>query len=251
MTYLFPILLAGMGIYVLYSAIVGKGRLFAMENMKEETKEKAHKIMRTMYFALAAVMILMAVANFGQNVLFSQPLSYYEATDAYKTEFADIITDGKVEYEGTTYTVDGHHTTDEMNALLQAANAKYPDKFTDNTSSGLSCLGASSGSSKIANYYKVVEVTDADGNAVYQSTIGSVRSDANDGSFISKLYGAIAPSFFRIISYVLMGLAVVGVVSLFLIIRKFTDKEKEAKARSYSNGTSMPSSAFNFDDEKK
>lgn len=251
MTYLFPILLAAMGIYVLYSAIVGRGRLFAMENIKDELKEKAHKLMRLMYFALAAVMILMAIANFGQTVLFSQQVTYYEATDAYKTEFADIITDGKIEYEGKTYTVDGQHDVSEMNALLMAANAKYPDKFTSNTaSSPLSCFGASAGSSKIANYYKEVRVTDADGNPVYLSTIKSIRSDANDGSFISKLYKAIPSSLLRILSYVLMGLAVVGVVGVFVLIRKFTDKEKEQKARTYAAGNTMPSSAFNFDDEE-
>ena len=246
MTYLFPILLAAMGIYVLYSAIVGRGRLFAMENIKDELKEKAHKLMRLMYFALAAVMILMAIANFGQTVLFSQQVTYYEATDAYKTEFAEIITDGKIEYEGKTYTVDGQHDVSEMNALLMAANAKYPDKFTSNTaSSPLSCFGAS------ANYYKEVRVTDAEGNPVYQSTIKSIRSDANDGSFISKLYKAIPSSLLRILSYVLMGLAVVGVVGVFVLIRKFTDKEKEQKARTYAAGNTMPSSAFNFDDEEK
>ena len=251
MTYLFPILLAVMGIYVLYGAIVGKGRLFAMDNIKEEAKEKVHKTLRLLYFALAAVMLLMALSNFGQTVLYSQQVTYYEVTPAYSADFADIITDGTVEYEGTKYTVDGQHDVSEINAILMAANAAHPDKFTDESSySMLSCMGSGS-SSKVANYYNMIEVTDANGNKIYESTIGSVRSDANDGSFISKLYGAISPTLLRVLSYVFMGLAIVGVVSLFVIIRKNTDKEKEAKNRAQSSGQAMPSSAFNFDDEEK
>ena len=251
MTYLFPLLLLAMGIYVLYGAIVGKGRLFAMENIKEEAKEKVHKWLRILYFALAGIMFLTAIANFGQTVLYSTPLSYYEATDAYKQDFADIIKDGKVTYNDTVYEVDGEHDVTGMNALLMAANEVHPEKLTDSSSSSMfSCMG-SSGTSKVAQYYREIEVLDANGKRVYQSTIGTARSDTDDGSFLYKLYSAFSDTFLRVLSYVFMGLAVIGVVGLFLIIRKFTDKEKEAKARTYASQPSMPTSAFDFDEEDK
>ena len=253
MTYLFPLLLLAMGIYVLYGAIVGKGRLFAMENIKEEAKEKVHKMLRGLYFALAVVLFLTAAVNFTQSVLYSSPLNYYEVTQAYYTDFADIIKeDGTVQYQGEDYTVAGQHNVTEMNALLMAANAVHPEKLTDqSSSSAMSCLGSSASQSKVAQYYNEIQVKDAEGNQVYQSTLGAVRSDANDGSFLSKLYGAFSNNLLRILSYVFMGIAIVGVIGLFVIIRKFTDKEKEAKTRTYANGNAMPSSAFNFDEEEE
>ena len=249
MTYLFPILLLAMSIYVFYSAITGKGRLFSMENIKEDAKEKVHKLLRTLYFVLGAIMLLMALSNFGQSVLYSNAMIEYEATDTYKSDFADVIKDGTVEYEGKTYTVEGRHSVEEMDAILRAAMAVHPDKF-QSQSAGFSCLGGGA-SSNVANYYKAIPVTDQNGRQVYTSSIGSVRSDANDGSFLSKLYSAISSKTMSILSYVFMGLAVLCVVAIFIIINKFTDKEKLAKARAQQVNPAMPSSAFNFDDEDK
>lgn len=252
MTYLFPILLFAMGVYVLYGAITAKGRLFAMENIKEDCVDQAKKLMRTLYFCIAALMLLMALTNFGQTVLYSRSESYYELTEVYTTDFADIIQDGKVTYDNKSYTVEGQHNADEMNAFLMAANAKHPEKFQSDSSSAsmFSCVG-SGAQSKITQYYKESAVTDADGNPVYTSTIGSIRSDANDGSFISKLYKAVSSTLLRVLSYVFMGLTIVLIVLLFVVIRKFTDKEKEAKARTYTAGNAMPSSAFHFDEDEK
>ena len=258
MNYLFPILLAAMGIYVLYGAITAKGRLFAMDNIKEESVDQVKKIMRGLYFAIAALMILMAITNFGQSVLYAQEDRIYEVTEAYSTDFADIIQDGKVTYqenetaETEVYPIAGQHTVEEMNALLKAANKAHPENFTSDTAASMfSCAGTSAAQTKIAQYYKESVVTDANGNPVYISTIGSVRSDANDGSFISKLYGILSPTLLRVLSYVFMGLTIVLIALLFVVIRKFTDKEKEAKARTYASGNAMPSSAFHFDEDEK
>ena len=252
MTYLFPILLLAMGVYVLYGAITAKGRLFAMENIKEDCVDQAKKIMRILYFAIAALMILMAITNFGQTVLYSQDERYYELTEAYTTDFADIIEDGKVTYDNKSYTVEGHHTTDEMNAFLMAANAKHPEKFqTQSSSASLFSCSPSAAQTAIAQYYKESASTDAEGNPIYISTIGNIRSDANDGSFISKLYNTLSTTLLRVLSYVFMGLTIVLIVVLFIVIRKFTDKEKAEKARTYASGNAMPSGAFNFDEDKK
>ena len=45
---------------------------------------------------------------------------------------------------------------------------------------------------------------------------------------------------------------IVGVVLIFVVTRKYTDKEKLQKARSQAQGyQSMPSSAFDFDADAK
>lgn len=251
MTYLFPILLLAMAVYVLYGAITAKGRLFAMENIKEDCVDQAKKYMRILYFAIAALMLLMAVTNFGQSVLYSQDERYYELTEAYSTDFSDVIEDGKVTYDNKSYTVEGHHSAEEMNAFLTAANAKHPEKFQSSTPASMFSCGGSGAQALIAKYYKESVVTDADGNPVYISTIGNIHSDANDGSFISKLYGALSPTLLRVLSYVFMGLTIVLIALLFVVIHKFTDKEKAAKARSYASGSAMPKGAFNFDDDEK
>ncbi len=247
MTYLFPILLFAMCIYVFYGAITGKGKLYSLENIKEESKEKVHKLLRTIYFAIGAILLLMAVFNFGQTVLYSNAIIEYEVTDAYKTEFADVITDGQVVYSDQAYPIEGKHSVEEMDAILRAAMAVHPEPFQSQSS--MSCLGG--GSSNIEKYYAASPLLDQNGRQVYTSTIGDVRSDADDGSFISKLYGALSSNLLSILSYVFMGLAVLGVVAVFIILRKFTDKEKEAKARAQATGQSMPSSAFNFDEDGK
>ncbi len=249
MTYLFPILLLAMSAYVLYGAIAGKGKLFSLENIKDECKDKIRKYLRILYAALGVIVLLMAVVNFGQSVLYSNAIVEYEATDAYKTEFADVITDGTVEYGGMTYRVEGKHTVEEMDAILRAAMSAHPDKF-QTQQSAMSCLGGGA-SANVQNYYSASPVLDENGNAVYVSTIGSVRSDANDGSFLSKLYRAISSKAMSILSYVFMGLAVLCVVAIFVLINKFTDKEKLAKARAQQTGASMPSGAFRFDEEDK
>lgn len=246
MTFLFPILLLGISIYVFYNAFTGKGKLYSLENIKDDAKEKVHKLLRAIYFVLGALMLVMALFNFLQTALYSNAIIEYEATDAYRTEFADVITDGTVTYENQTYTLDGKHSVEEMDAILRAAMEKHPEPFQ---STSASCLGG--GSSDIQKYYEATPLTDSDGKQVYTSSIGNVRSDTDDGSFLSKLYHAFSSKLLSILSYVFMGLALVGVVSVFLIIRKFTDKEKEAKAKVQATRPSMPSSAFNFDEEEK
>ena len=69
-------------------AIKGEGKLFSMENFKEESRGTAKKYMRILYFALAAIMLLMAITNGLQTVLFSNRLNYFKVTDAYKETFS-------------------------------------------------------------------------------------------------------------------------------------------------------------------
>lgn len=284
---LFPILLLAMGIYVLVSAIKGEGRLFSMENFKDDSKDKAKKIMRALYFALAAVMLIMALVNGLQTVLYSNKLTYYKVTDAYKTTFSDLLENGKLTYTTTEsassgmsclgggtgqevtygpYSVDNEMMEmTEISAFINKAYSVYGEDTTKfpRVSGGLmSCGGTTVDYSK---YYQQSDLFDNAGNivyaesdaekanthVVYTSSIGNARSDVNDGSFISKLYGFVNPKALTVLNYVFLGLAVLGLAGLFVITRKFTDKEKLQKARAQQvSGPSMPSSAFNFDEKE-
>lgn len=284
---LFPILLAAMGIYVLVGAIKGSGRLFSLENFKDDSKEKAKKYMRILYFALAAIMLLMAFVNGLQTVLYTNKLTYYRVTDAYKDNFGDLLENGTLTYTATEtagggmscmggggtavektygpYSVDNNKMElEEISAFINKAYSAYKDdqtKFPITSGGLLSCTG---GTVDYAKYYEQTDLIDDEGNpiyatsaaekanghVVYLSSVGNTRSDANDGSFVSKLYGAFSPTLLSVLNYVLLGLVLVGLIALFLITRKYTDKEKMQKAREQQvSGPSMPSSAFNFDDE--
>ena len=285
---LFPVLLLAMGVYVLFGAIKGSGRLFAMENFKDDSRDKAKKYMRILYFALAAIMLLMALVNGLQSALFSNKLTYYKITDAYKDTFPELIEDGTLSYTATESASGGYscmgsgetkevtygpYSADnekmelqEISAFINKAYSLYKDdqtKFPVTSGGMMSCMG---GSVDYSKYYAQTDLlddadnpvypeSDADrerGHVVYVSAFGSVRSDANDGSFASKLYGAVSMKLLSVLNYVLLGLAIVGLIGLFLVTRKYTDKEKLKKAREQQvRGPSMPSGAFEFEDEEK
>ena len=101
--------------------------------------------------------------------------------------------------------------------------------------------------------YGTTDAEKAEGHVVYTSSYGKVRSDANDGSFASKLYSFLTPTLLTVLNYVFLGLAVVGLVTLFVLTSRFTDKEKLRKARAQQSGASasMPKGAFNFDEDEK
>ena len=273
MGFLFPILLLVLSIYVLTGAIKGEGKLFSLENFKDDSKEKAKKIMRIIYFALAAIMLLMALTNGAQSLLYGNKLTYYKITEAYKEAFPDMIDENGflVGHEGEDeYNVSNEKMTQAVaiGGFIQDAYNKYgtdQTKFPRVSSGGLSCMGTSVDYDK---YYKdtdLIKVVNGEdiplydekdmdqGEVVYYSLYGNVRSDAKDGSFLSKLYGFFSQKLLSVLNYVFLGLAVIAVVGLFLVSRKYTDKEKLAKARAQQTGQSMPSSAFDFsdDDSKK
>ncbi len=273
MSFLFPILLLVLGLYVLVGAIKGEGKLFSLENFKDDSKEKARKIMRIIYFALAAIMLLMALTNGAQSLLYGNTLTYHKITEAYKEAFPDMIDENGflVGHEGDAeYNVSNEKMTQAIaiGGFIQDAYNKYgtdTSKFPQVSGGGLSCMSSTIDYEKYykkTNLIKVVNGEDIplydekdtdQGEVVYCSTYGNVRSDANDGSFLSKLYGFCSQKLLTVLNYVFLGLAVIAVVGLFLVSRKYTDKEKLAKARAQQTGQSMPSSAFDFsdDDSKK
>lgn len=290
---LFPVLLLAMGAYVLVGAIKGKGRLFSLENFKDDCKEKGRKILRAIYFALAGIMFFMALVNFAQSSLFSSTTTYYRITDAYREAFPDLIEGGTLTYTTTESTSSGMSCMgaassgkevtygpydandqamemEEISAFINKAYSVYGSdqtKFPTKSGGLMSCMGTSVDYEKYyeqTNLIKVVDGKDvpvygttdaekAEGHVVYTSSYGKVRSDANDGSFASKLYSFLTPTLLTVLNYVFLGLAVVGLVTLFVLTSRFTDKEKLRKARAQQSGASasMPKGAFSFDEDEK
>lgn len=126
-------------------------------------------------------------------------------------------------------------STDETKPLLNVTkdDPLAADTTTTNTSSSslLSCMGTSSGSSTPA----VAEAAKYGYSPAHKS---------------ETIFSGISYEAFNIMNYVFMGLSLAILVGLFIVIRKMTDKDKKAKARS-TNGPAggMPSAAFNFDDD--
>ena len=161
---MFDWLLLAISVYVLYAGIVGKGRLYSVENIKEGQEEAFKALSRKIYIFLGIAMVI----NSGASLLRSTFYTYQEVTPA----------------TGTT-------------------------------------------------------------SAVYDMV---ATRDLGAFSFLT-------PEVFNIISYVALALTMGLIVLLVVKMRKFVDKNAQAKksaaAGPAKGGSSMPSSAFNFDEDEK
>ncbi len=161
---MFDWLLLAISVYVLYAGIVGKGRLYSVENIKEGKEEEFKKLSQKIYIFLGIAMVI----NSGASLLRSTFYTYQEVTPA----------------SGTTA------------AVYELMPAKD--------------LGA---------------------------------------------FSFLTPTVFNVISYVALALTLGLIVLLVVKMRKFVDKDAQAKRSAAAGATksssSMPSSAFNFDEEDK
>ena len=68
-------------------------------------------------------------------------------------------------------------------------------------------------------------------------------------------FSFLTPTVFNIISYVALAMTLGLIVLLIVKMRKYVDKDAQAKraaaAGPAKSGSSMPSSAFNFDEDEK
>lgn len=297
-SFLFPILLLAMGAYVLYGAIKGEGKLFSMENIKDDSKDQAKKVMRILYFCLAAIMLVMALTNTLSTVLYNNRITYFKVTEEYTRAFPDMISENGTLYQVNINNNQGSFAKEEKTGKLvemsdvndeslkklgyepqyQITNEKMDqnicytfmqyayaihsaetDKFPQQQSAGmLSCMGGST--ADFSKYYNATDRLNDDGEPIYNrngeghvayySLFSKTRSDAKDDSFAVKLYHTFSETLLRVLNYVFLGLAVLGVVAVFLVTRKYTDKEKLQKAREQQVRPAMPSEAFNFDDDE-
>ena len=91
---MFDYILLAIGVYVLYSGISGKGRLYNIENLKEGMEEKFKSTMRKLYIGLGVVMSL----NAGASLLktgFYEMKEITAATETAKAVYAWVLQDGK------------------------------------------------------------------------------------------------------------------------------------------------------------
>ena len=162
---MFDWLLLAVSVYVLYSGIVGKGKLYSVENIKEGMEEEFKALSRKIYIFLGIAMVINSAASLLRNTFYV----YQELTPATET-----------------------------------AKAVYT--------------------------WQLIE-----------------GKDLGAFSFLT------APVF-DIISYVALALTLGLIVFLVVKMRKYVDKtaqSKSSQASSKSGGSTMPSSAFNFDEEDK
>ena len=160
---MFDWLLLAVSFYVLYSGIVGKGKLYNVENIKEGKEEEFKQLSRKIYIFLGIAMVINSAASLLRNTFWV----YQATTEATETT--------KAVYEWVP----------------------------------LKDLGA---------------------------------------------FSFLSPTVFDIISYVALGVTLGLIVLLVVKMRKFIDKNAQAKAKqstTASRPSSMPSSAFNFDEEDK
>ena len=90
MTKMFDYLLLAMAVYVLYAGISGKGRLYAVENIKEGMEKAFKKTMRWVYIGLGASMVLNSATSLLINTLYTlsaEDGSYTAAVELGKWAF--------------------------------------------------------------------------------------------------------------------------------------------------------------------
>lgn len=225
MNFLFTAVLLVIAGYVLYSAITAKGKLFSVENIKEELIPKFKKILRPLYVALGILMLFMGIVSAYQNVVFSEYT--YRFADDFSVYYADSIdADGNI--KGTSANIHNTYGYTEMSSIFSALETpEVPDNVSPTYAE---------------------PVRDENGDYVF---LGIGETSVHQNETYASLRSVISYKASQIITWVLMGVSIVLVAGVFIIIHRFTDKEKlaKAKAQAGAGGSSMPSAAFDFSDE--
>lgn len=81
---MFDWLLLAVSFYVLYSGIVGKGKLYSVENIKEGKEEEFKNFSRKIYIYLGIAMVINSAASLLRNTFYA----YQEVTPATETASA-------------------------------------------------------------------------------------------------------------------------------------------------------------------
>lgn len=225
MNFLFTLILFAIAAYVLYSAFTGKGKLFSVENILEEKIPQFLKLLRPLYLTLGIIMLIMALTSAFQNVVYSD-VAYRFGND-FSTYFADRI-DAKGNIKDTDANINGLYGYNAMSAVFSTLDQpEIPEGETPTFAEA---------------------ATDSSGNPLY---LGLGETQPGQNETYAKLRAAISYRASQIVTWVMMGLAILLVVGLFILMNQFTDKEKAAKAKQQARtgNASLPSSAFEFDDD--
>lgn len=94
MSSLMDYLLLGIGVYVLINAILGKGKLFAAENIKEGYEEKFKKTLRAIYLPLGILMVLNGGISLLRAYLYEQ-VELTAATETAPAVFGFALKEGR------------------------------------------------------------------------------------------------------------------------------------------------------------
>ena len=78
---MFDWLLLAVSVYVLYAGIVGKGKLYSVENIKEDLQEEFKALSRKIYIFLGIAMVINSAASLLRNTFYA----YQEITPATET----------------------------------------------------------------------------------------------------------------------------------------------------------------------
>ena len=79
---LFDMLLLAIAAYVLYAGIVGKGRLFSLENIKEGMEKEYISMSRKFYILLGVFMLINSGASLLRGVFYQQVVTAATETTA-------------------------------------------------------------------------------------------------------------------------------------------------------------------------
>lgn len=101
----FSLLMVVIAVFLAYSAITGKGKLMATENIKKDKIGTYKKWLRILYAVMTVIVLCMAFFNFVEKAAYTQT-NYYEFTEDY------LGADEKVHPAGES------HPTDEMIEIL-------------------------------------------------------------------------------------------------------------------------------------
>lgn len=219
------IILAVVAVYVAKPAFLGKGKLMAMENVKEGKEKTARKGLRIAYLVMFFCSLLMILVTVCQNKGFT--------ANTYKVTFDDAYTDAS----GNTYEAGQQIVLDVegMNALYALPADAQPTPQPANN--GLSCAPAASSYAQVPCKYEAIKELTELGQKI-------------PGKDIDAKY-----KFIRTMSIVFFIISLCDIVFLLVFINKMTDKDKKAKAQATQTAAanhrvSMPSGAFTFDENE-
>ena len=156
---MFDWLLIAVSFYVLYSGIVGKGKLYSVENIKEGMEEEFKALSRKIYIFLGIAMVINSAASLVRNMFYS----YQEitpATETAKAVFGYKLIEGKslgvfsfmspIAFDIVSYVALG--VTLGLIVLLVVKMRKYIDKEAQSKASQGAAKSASSMPSSAFNF---------------------------------------------------------------------------------------------------
>ena len=95
-TYLFDLILIGMSVYVLVSAILGRGRLFQLDNLKEGMEEKFYSGARKLYLGLGTAMLINSIFSLLLTELYTYDDAYQLTVPLYDLGKWSFLTPGLI-----------------------------------------------------------------------------------------------------------------------------------------------------------